>query len=134
MASEKRRPALVTFAAVIMIVVGMFSLVSAIAGFTNASWLKQFNDDIGGNLGWSAVVDLLLAAGYFYAAYSLFRGSLFGYYWALIFAVLNATRWFFAIFWFPVASIAVMAIDVLIIYALVSSPEWFGFSYLGSSR
>ena len=44
MANERNRPALVTFAGIMMIMVGMFNLTSAIAGLTNASWLEQFKN------------------------------------------------------------------------------------------
>jgi hypothetical protein len=131
MTEEKKRPGWVTFAGIIMIVVGMFSLTSAIAGFSSASWLDQFNVDIGGNLTLSAVVDLVLAFGYFFAAYSIFKGSKFGYYWAIVFAVVNATKWFFVIFWFPIPALTAIALDALVIYALANNPKWFGFNWLG---
>ena len=130
--SERKRPEWVTFAGIMMFMVAFFNLVFAILAFTNASWLSGFKVDIGGNLWLSGAIDLTIAVGCGFAGYSILKGGNFGYYWAIAFALINGTRWFFQIFWHPIMALVVIAIDLLILFSLTSNPEWFGFSRLGS--
>jgi hypothetical protein len=132
--TTKKRPAWVTFAAIMMFLLGGFSLVSGISSLSlgNTPVFSEVVKAMGGsNFILLGIIDLVLAACNFFAGYSILKGGSFGYIWGIIFAVVNATKWFFMIFWFPGASILIMALDVLILYALVSNPEWFHQEYLG---
>ena len=120
------RHGLVTFGAILMFLVGGFTLVFAASTFSNASFLSDFRLDIGTNRLWiSGVIDLFIAAGCFWAGYSLLRGKKFGFYFALAFAVINALKWFFFMFWFPVMGVVSIVIDGLIIYSMVKSEKYF---------
>lgn len=133
--TTKKRPAWVTFATIMMFLLGAFNLVSGISALSlgSSSVFNEIVKELGGrNFTIVGIVDLVLAACNFYAGYSILKGGKFGFIWALIFAIVNATKWFFLVLWFPVASLTIMALDALIIYALVVSPEWFGQKYLGS--
>ena len=125
--NQPDRPRLLILAAVLLFIMAGFTLVLAVSTFTNASWLSdtKFLSDLGGQLWISGVIDLILAAALVYAGVSLLRGDKFGLYFGFIFAGLNAIKWFFMLFWFPVMSIVSIAIDVLIIYALGSSYYYF---------
>ena len=120
------RPGWVTFGAILMFLVGAFSVVFAISTFSNASWISDFTIDVGSNRLWiSGVIDLIIAAGCFAAGYSLLSGNKFGFYFAVIFAVASAFKWFFFIFWFPVMGVVYIAIDALIIYSMARSADYF---------
>jgi hypothetical protein len=115
----------VVLAAVLMFLVGFFTLVMAISTFTNASWLSGISDAFVGQLWISGVIDLVVFAGCIIAGIFLLQGKKFGFYYAFFFAGINAVKWFFFAFWFPVMGILSIAIDVLIIYALSKSYYYF---------
>jgi len=131
--SERKRPGWITFAGVMMFLIALFNLVSAISALTNASWLSEFSLDIGDNLWLVGIIDLILVVGCGFAGYSILKGGKFGYYWAIVFGLINGTRWFFQIFWQPIMALVVVTIDVLILYSVAKYPEWFGFKYLGGT-
>lgn len=133
--TTKHRPAWVTFAAIMMFLLGAFNLVSGFSALSlgNSSVFNEMVKELGGrNFTLVGTVDLVLAVCNFYAGYSILKGGKFGFIWGIVFAIVNATKWFFLVLWFPVASFTIMALDAIIIYALVSSPEWFGQKYLGA--
>ena len=120
------RPGLVTFAAVMMFVVGGFELVWAITEFVNAAWLGSVTyGTFNGYLWLWAILDLVLAAAIIYAGVDILRGGTFGRVFGLIIACISAVRWFFYIPAEPWLAIVVIAVDVLIIYGLVANGEFF---------
>jgi hypothetical protein len=120
------RPGWVPFTAVLLVLVGFFSIVFAIITFSDAAWLADLKDGIGGSGLWiSGIIDLVIAAGCFYAAYSLLQGGIFGFWFGLLFAGINAIKWFFLIFFNPMPALIFLAIDLLIIYGLVKSADYF---------
>ena len=124
--NQLKRPGWVTFGAILMFLLGAFSVVFAISTFGNASWMSDFVIDVGSNRLWiSGVIDIIIAVGCFAAGYSLLRGLKFGFYFAVIFAGVSAVKWFFFIFWFPVMGLVYIAIDALIIYSMVKSADYF---------
>jgi len=129
----KRLPGWILFAVVLMFIVAAFNLLSGISIWLNADWLAGLKMDMGDNLWIVGVVDLVIAAGCLVAGFSLLKGGKFGYYWAMIFAVCNAVKWFFMIPGQPFTALLVVALDMLIIFALIANPEWFGLSFLGES-
>ncbi|HET9981488.1 MAG TPA: hypothetical protein VFQ32_13650 [Ktedonobacterales bacterium] len=128
--TEIRRPGLVTFAAIMMFVNGGFSLVWAIQEFSSASWIRANLDGFGySNLSsylWAwGILDLILAGIAIYAGIDILRGRAFGLIVGLVIAGVSATRWFF---YLPAASwtaVVIIAVDVLVIYGLVSGAEFF---------
>src|SRR5258705_8061876 len=90
------RPALVTFAAVIMFLLAAFQLIFAIVEFYNAAWFAQtiygtFSDRL-----WLwGIIDLVVAAVAAYAGYGLLRGGTFGRIVGFIAAAIIGVRWFF---------------------------------------
>lgn len=130
--NEMKRPSWVVFAAILMFLVGMFSLVFAISSFSNASWLNDYKVDIGGRLWLSGIVLIALTMASFYAGYALLQGKKFGFHFAIGYAVLSGAFWFFVLFWFPIMGLVNLAVDGLIIFALSKSWEYFDdYSRLG---
>lgn len=115
----------IVLAAVLMFVVGFFTLVMAISTFMNAAWLSDIRDAFGRELWISWIIDLVVFAGCITAGIFLLQGKKFGFYFAFFFAGVNAVKWFFFIFWFPVMGIVSIVIDVLIMYALSKSYYYF---------
>jgi hypothetical protein len=121
-----RRPALVTFAAVMMFVLAGFQATWAIIEFSNAAWISGATyGTFGGRLWLWGILDLALVAASIYAGYDILRGGEFGYFYGLIIAGVSAIRWFFYLPAAPALGIVVIAIDVLIIYGLVANTDYF---------
>lgn len=121
-----KRPGWVTFAAILMVLTGMFSIVMAISTFTSASWVSGLEVSYGaGSLWISGIIDLVIAGGSFYAAYSLTQGGKFGFYLSFMIAGMSAVKWFFLLFFDPYVAVVFLAIDFLIMYGLAKSADYF---------
>jgi hypothetical protein len=121
-----RRPGLVTFAALMLFMVGGFQIVFAISEFVNATWFTgTAYGTFGGYLWIWGIVDLLLAFIPLYAGYDLLRGGSFGFIVGIMLAAISAIRWFFYLPSAPILALVVIGIDVLIIYGLTSSADYF---------
>ena len=119
-------PGLVTFAAVMMFVLAAFQILWAIVQFTNAAWISSVTyGTFNGHLWLWGIVDLIIAAAALYAGYDILRGGSFGRVFGIIVAGVSALRWFFYIPAEPWMAIVVIAVDVLIIYGLAASGEFF---------
>lgn len=121
-----RRPGLVTFAAIMLFVVGAFQIVVAINELVSAAWLTGSTyGNFGGYLWLWGIFDLILAAIPLYAGYDLLRGGQFGYVVGVVLAGISAIRWFFYLPAEPFLSLVVIGVDILIIYGLTSSADYF---------
>lgn len=129
--ADNKRPGLLTFASIMMFLVALFNLVSGIAILLNLSVVDNLKVDFGNNAWIIGVVDLLIAAGCVYGGYSLLKGGKFGYYWTMTFALINGMKWFFMLPWQPFLGIVMLGVDIVILYALATNPEFFGLGYLG---
>jgi len=122
-----RRPALVTFAAILLLLLGIYELALSITEF----FRDDFRDAFGAlppltgndNLVWGGV-DVLGAVVFLYAGYALLQGWAAGRLIALLVAVLTAFRWATYVQVIPVAAVVVV-ICGLIIYTLAVSDEYF---------
>lgn len=124
--TTSKRPGLITFTSILMFLAGGVHLVWAIEEFTNAAWLRDISTGLFGDqiLIW-AVVDLILAIVAFFAGYSLWKGGKFGWWVAMIVAIIFGVRWFFYIPWFPIAALIIIGISILVIYGLAKYEDWF---------
>jgi hypothetical protein len=121
-----RRPGLVTFAGVMMFLYAGFQFTWALVEFANAGWITNTTyGTFGGYLWLWGLLDLAFALLAGYAGYDLLSGGRFGQVFGLVVAGLSAVRWFFYLPAAPVVGIVMIAIDVLIIYALVAHSEYF---------
>jgi hypothetical protein len=108
-----RRPGLVTFAAIMLFIVGAFQIVFAISEFANAAWITGATyGSFGGYLWLWAILDLL-------------QGGSFGFIVGVVLAGISAIRWFFYLPAQPILALVVIAVDILIIYGLTSSADYF---------
>jgi hypothetical protein len=122
-----RRPDLVTFAAIIMFVLGGFHVLLAISEFANSTWVLSRLDIelfIPILFIWG-IVDLLIGAIALYAGFSILRGGTFGWIMGQTFATFGMVRWLFYIPVAPVLAVAVIALDILVIYGLVKHSDYF---------
>jgi hypothetical protein len=112
------------FAGVVLLAVGFFRIISAIAYFADSHKVNNLANGLfsSHNWGWG-VWDLIIAAVAILAGFSIFAGGTFGrvvgYIWAVLvivqgFTVINIAPWYGAL------SIAVAA---LVVYGLASSPK-----------
>jgi hypothetical protein len=123
-----KRTGWVTFAAMVMFVAGALNLVWAIEEFSGAAWLNNLSSgDFGTQYTVWAIIDLVMALVAFGAGVSIWQGGKFGFWVGMIAAILSVVRAFIYIPWFPFAAILVIVIDLLIIYALSSDAEYFGY-------
>jgi hypothetical protein len=129
-AAQLERPGLVTFAAIMMFVAAGFAVVWAILELTGAGRIKSglasdgYSNLTGYLWAW-AVLDLILAAVAIYAGIDVLRGGAIGLAVGLVMAGVSAVRWFFYLPAAPWTALAIIAVDVLIIYGLVANAEYF---------
>jgi hypothetical protein len=125
-----RRPGLVTFAAVLMFVFAFFFVLVALTEFSNSYWIYNNTaghvyDLAGSHLLWWGIFDLILAGAVVIAGLSILRGGIYGLMVGIFAASLSALRWFFYIPEDPWLSVAIVALNVLAIYGLCSSTDFF---------
>jgi hypothetical protein len=126
---EAEPPGLVTFAAVMMFLLGAFQLVWAIVEFVNAAWLSSVTyGNFNGHLWLWGILDTIVAIAAFYAGYDILRGGSFGRVFGVAVAGISAIRWFFYLPASPWIGIVMIAVDIIIIYALVAHGEFFNAS------
>ncbi len=124
--SGKRRPGLVTFAAVMLFLLFGLEAVVAIMEFFAGTWLLLNPGAVPGGYLWIwGIIDVLFALIPLYAAFDILRGGEAGRIIGIVIAVFSAVRWFFYLPLAPIAAIVVIGIDIVIIYALVSHSEFF---------
>ena len=122
-----RRPGLLTYAAIMMFVLGGFHILLAISEFANSTWAQSRLDIevfIPILFIWG-IVDLIIGSLAVYAGGSLLRGGTFGLATGFIFASLGIIRWLFHIPVSPVLAVVVIALSALIIYGLVKHTDYF---------
>jgi hypothetical protein len=123
-----KRPGWVTFAALVMLMAGAMNLIWAFEAYSNAAWLRDLSSgDFGTQFTTWAILDLILALVALGAAYSIWQGGKFGFWVGVVAAILSAVRAFFFMPWIPIGALSIIAIDLLIIYALSSNAEYFGY-------
>lgn len=121
-----RRPGLVTFAAIMMFILGGFELTWALVELSNAAWLAgSVYGTYNGYLWLWAILDIVNAGIALYAGYDILRGGSLGRLLGVIIAGFNIIRWFFLLPVAPVMALVVMLVDALILYGLLAHGEYF---------
>ena len=118
------RPGLLTYAAVMMFVLGGFHILVAISEFANSTWVLSRLDVewfIPVLLIWG-IVDLIIGSLALYAGISILRGGAFGLITGFVFAALGAIRW---LVYIPVLAVVVIALNALVIYGLSEHSDYF---------
>jgi hypothetical protein len=116
---------LVTFAAILWIMLGGFELVIAITEFFQYAF-GTLPPLVGNNYNifWG-ILDVLYALVLLYAGYALLQGQSVGRLVGLIVAIFAAIRWFFYLWYVPWTAALVIGICLLVIYGLVSNEDYF---------
>src|ERR1051326_7634831 len=121
-----RRPGLVTFAAVMLLLLFGLYATYAILEFVQGTWILLNTANVpGGRLWIWGIVDAIFALVALYAAYDLLKGGKIGRIIGLVYAIFSAVRWLFFLPVAPIAAVVFIAIDILIIYGLVAHEEYF---------
>ena len=120
-----RRPGVLTFAAVVMFVVAGLEALSALMAFVGTGWwVTEAGNLVYANFVVWGVVDTIIALIALYAGIDLLRGGTFGSVTGYIFAVVGAVRWLFVIPAAPVLAVVVIALCVMVIYALARDSDY----------
>jgi len=119
------RPGWLTFAAVVLLSVGIMRIFSAISYFANSRRVNDLSAGLfGGQLwGWG-LWDLIIAVLALWAGFSLLQGNSFGRAIAYVWAGVVLIESFLILAWAPWFGFLAMAIAVLVMFALASTSEW----------
>ena len=120
-----RRPGVLTFAAVVMFIVAGLEALSALMAFAGTGWwVTEAGNLVYANFVVWGVVDTIIALIALYAGIDLLRGGTFGFVMGYLFAVVSAIRWLFVIPAAPVLAVVVIALCVMVIYALAKDSDY----------
>ena len=120
-----RRPGMVTFAAIMMFIVAGFEALSALLAFAGTGWwVTEAGNLVYANFVLWGIVDLLIALIALYSGIDLLRGGTFGIAMGYLFAGLGAIRWLFVIPAAPILAVVIIALCVMVIYALAQYSDY----------
>ena len=121
----EHRPGMLTFAAVVMFMVAGFEALAALLAFAGTGWwVTEAGNLVYANLVLWGILDSIIALIALYAGIDLLRGGAFGRGMAYVFAVVGAIRWLFVIPAAPVLAVVVIALCVMVIYALATHSDY----------
>jgi hypothetical protein len=116
---------MLTFAAIIMFMVAGFEALSAILAFAGTGWwVTDMGNLVYTNFVLWGIVDLIIALIALYAGIDLLRGGTIGRVMGYLFAGLGAIRWLFVIPAAPILAVVVIALCVMVIYALAKDSDY----------
>jgi hypothetical protein len=119
------RPGVLTFAAIVMFVVAGFEALTALLAFAGTGWwVTSMGDLVYANFVVWGIVDLIIALIALYAGIDLLRGGAFGQGMGYLFAIVGAIRWLFVIPAAPVLAVVVIALCVMVVYALATHSDY----------
>jgi hypothetical protein len=114
----------VVFAAIVMFSVGCFRIISGISYLADIHKINDFTAGLFGDNMWAwGIWDLVIAVIAIWAGYSLLGGGSFGRVVSYIWAVLVIVNSFSIMRWDPWFAFTMLALAVLVIYGLASSPS-----------
>jgi hypothetical protein len=124
-AEVTRRPGMLTFAAVVMFMVAGFEALASLLAFAGTGWwVTDMGNLVYTNFVLWGIVDGIIALIALYAGIDLLRGGGFGRGMAYLFAVVGAIRWLFVIPAAPILAVVVIALCVMVIYALAKDSDY----------
>ena len=113
---DKTHSGWVTFAGVMLFIVGVLNVIYGIAAIGDSSFFVQDQKYILSNLNTWGWVNLLIGALQLFAAFSLWSGGIYGRVVAIAAASLSALAALLSIPAYPFWSLAIFAIDIIIIH------------------
>jgi hypothetical protein len=124
-AAAHRRPGMLTFAAIMMFVVAGLEGLSALLSFAGTGWwVTEAGNLVYANFVFWGILDLIIAIIALYAGIDLLRGGSFGRAMGYLFAIVAAIRWLFVIPAAPVLAVVIIALCVMVIYALATHSDY----------
>ena len=125
--NRARRSGWVTFAGIVGLVVGGYNALSGIAALTDDNTITSQAKDVLFGIGLSAWGWFWLIVGLLqlFAGVLILQGNEWGRWLGISFAGLSALITVFVIFVFPLWSIAVLTLDCLVLYGLITQSEAF---------
>jgi len=116
---------MLTFAAVVMFMVAGFEALASLLAFAGTGWwVTEMGNLVYTNFVLWGIVDAIIALIALYAGIDLLRGGGFGRGMAYVFAVVGAIRWLFVIPAAPILAVVVIALCVMVIYALAKDADY----------
>ena len=106
----------VIFAAVMLIIVGVLNVIWGIAAIADSKFFIQDQKYILSNLNLWGWVTLIIGVLQLFAGFSLWSGNIYGRVMAILFASLSALAALLSIPAYPFWSLAIFAIDIIVIY------------------
>ena len=106
----------VIFAAIMLIIVGILNVIWGIAAIADSKFFIQDQKYILSNLNAWGWITLIIGVLQLLAGFSLWSGNLYGRAMAILFASLSALAALLSIPAYPFWSLAIFAIDIIIIY------------------
>ena len=121
------RSGLLTFAAIMMFILGGFHVLLAVSEFASSTWVLSRLDIelfIPILVIWG-IIDLVIGFVAVYAGATILRGGTFGWIMGYAFAGVGVIRWLFYIPVTPVLAVVVLVLDLLVIYGLARHADYF---------
>lgn len=121
-----KRPGLLTFAAIMMLVIGSYQVVVGISEIGNSTWILNLTNDWRGPglLVWG-LVDVVVGAMALYASRDILRGGRVGQFLGFLFAAVGVLKWLIFLPATPALAVVIIVLDVLIIYGLAHNSDYF---------
>jgi hypothetical protein len=116
----EQRSGWVTFAGVMLLLVGVLNVIYGIAAIGNANFFINDTKYIFSNLSTWGWVTLVIGVFQFFAAFSLWSGGLYGRVVGIAAASLSAIAALLSIPAYPFWSLAVFAVDIVIIHQIAT--------------
>jgi hypothetical protein len=113
---EKTHSGWVTFAGVMLFIVGVLNIIYGIAAIGNSNFFVQDQKYILSNLNTWGWVTLIIGVIQLFAAFSLWTGGIYGRVVAIVAAGLSAIAALLSIPAYPFWSLAIFAIDIIVIH------------------
>jgi hypothetical protein len=113
---EKTHSGWVTFAGVMLFIVGALNVIYGIAAIGDSQFFVQDQKYILSNLNTWGWITLVLGLFQFFAAFSLWSGGLYGRFVAILAASLSAVGALLSIPAYPFWSLAIFAVNIVVIH------------------
>jgi hypothetical protein len=111
------------FAGVLLLIAGVLNVIYGVAAITNSAFLSGTTVYILRDLRLWGWLSLIVGICEWVAAFSLWSGGEFGRWFGIAVAAINAVGVLLTISTYPVASLAVFALSIIIIYKLAEGPS-----------
>jgi hypothetical protein len=110
----------IRFAGIIIVMLGILNVIYGIAAIGDSKFFIANQKYVISNLHFWGWVTLIIGALQIAAAFSIWSGGSFGRWFGIVVAVVNAIASLLSIPAYPFWSLAVFALDILVIYALAA--------------